>query len=44
VDLLVTYEVVHGHAFAPMPSSECRADEDGVVRFPLSHLRRRPGE
>jgi malonyl-CoA O-methyltransferase len=44
IELLVTFEVVHGHAFAPKPSSEFRADEDGVVRVPLRHLRRMPGE
>ncbi len=41
ISLEVIYEVVHGHAFAPMPSSEFKADEDGMVRVPLAHLRRR---
>ena len=42
-ELQVTFEVVHGHAFVPPPSSEFKADEDGVVRVPLSHLRLRRG-
>lgn len=34
------YEIVYGHAFAPI-SLEFRADEAGMVKIPLSHLRRR---
>lgn len=41
----ITFEVVHAHAFAPLASAGFKADADGVVRVPLSHLRRtRPGE
>lgn len=39
----VTYEVVFAHAFAPPLRDEVSASEDGVVRIPLSHLRRRRG-
>lgn len=42
-DLLVTFEVVHAHAFAPQVSNEFAADESGTVRVPLSHLRRSLG-
>lgn len=42
-ELLVTFEVVHAHAFSPKVSHEFAADEQGVVRVPLSHLRRSPG-
>jgi malonyl-CoA O-methyltransferase len=41
LELDVDFEVLHGHAFAPMPSSAFRADEDGTVRIPLNHLRLR---
>lgn len=41
--LLVTFEVVHAHAFAPQASNEFAADESGTVRVPLSHLRRSLG-
>jgi malonyl-CoA O-methyltransferase len=37
----VTLEVVFAHAFAPQASNEVSASEDGIVRIPLSHLRRR---
>jgi malonyl-CoA O-methyltransferase len=39
-DLEVMFEVVHAHAFVPLPSSSFAADEDGTVRVPLAHLRR----
>lgn len=38
--LEVIFEVVHAHAFAPPPATGFKADEAGVVRIPLSHLRR----
>ena len=44
INLHVTFEVVHGHAFAPLSSSEFKADDDGLVRIPLSHLRRPRGQ
>ena len=40
MELEVVFEVVHGHAFAPMPSTSFKADDEGVVRVPLAHLRR----
>lgn len=42
--LEVEFEVVHAHAFAPPSTNEFKADEAGVVRIPLNHLRefRRP--
>lgn len=40
IELNVQFEVIHAHAFAPQPSSGFKADEDGVVRVPLSYLRR----
>jgi malonyl-CoA O-methyltransferase len=39
--LAVTYEIIFGHAFVPAESDEVSASEDGIVRIPLSHLRRR---
>jgi malonyl-CoA O-methyltransferase len=39
--LAVTYEVVYGHAWGPAVSDEYSADQDGLVRIPLSHLRGR---
>lgn len=39
-ELEVIFEVVHAHAFAPPPAKEFKADDAGVVRIPLSHLRR----
>lgn len=36
-----TYEVVYGHAFGPHDLVDHVADEMGIVRIPLSHLRRR---
>lgn len=38
-ELEVIFEVVHAHAFAPPTAKEFKADEAGVVRIPLSHLR-----
>lgn len=38
----VTFEVVHGHAFAPQAAG-FKADADGVVRIPLRHLRTTSG-
>jgi malonyl-CoA O-methyltransferase len=38
--LSITMEIVHGHAFVPPPSDEFKSDADGLVRIPLSHLRR----
>ncbi len=35
------YEVVYGHAWMPEDVREQAADEDGVVKFPLSYLRQR---
>lgn len=37
----LTYEIIYGHAFGPESSVDHVADEEGVVRIPLSHLRRR---
>lgn len=37
----LTYEVVYGHAWGPHNLVDHVADEEGVVRIPLSHLRRR---
>lgn len=34
------YEVIFAHAFAPDESQEVDASADGIVRVPLSHLRR----
>jgi len=39
--LVVTYEVIQAHAFAPVISEEISASADGVVRVPLAHLRQR---
>lgn len=36
-----TFEIVYGHAFGPKFGLEQAADQSGVVKFPLSHLRRR---
>lgn len=36
----LTYEIVYGHAWGPDPGVDHVADEEGVVRIPLSHLRR----
>lgn len=36
----VTYEVIFAHAFVPSESEEVTASEDGIVRIPLSSLRR----
>ncbi|MHB1946822.1 MAG: methyltransferase domain-containing protein [Gammaproteobacteria bacterium] len=35
----VTFEVVYGHAFGPKVEVDHVADEAGVVRIPLAHLR-----
>lgn len=40
----VVLEVVHAHAFAPPVTTAFKADETGVVKIPLSHLRRPRGE
>lgn len=37
----LTYEVIYGHAFGPNVMVDHIADEMGVVKIPLSHLRRR---
>jgi len=37
----LTFEVVYGHAWRPELTDEYAADEEGVVRIPLSHLRSR---
>lgn len=37
----VTYEVIYGHAFGPDFMVDQVADESGVVKIPLAHLRRR---
>lgn len=39
-EIQVCFEIIHGHAFAPAPSSEYAADDAGVVRVPLSQLRK----
>lgn len=39
-DLQITLQVVHGHAFAPMQTDTFKSDADGVVRIPLSNLRK----
>jgi malonyl-CoA O-methyltransferase len=36
----VTYEVIHAHAFTRAASEEVSASADGIVRVPISHLRR----
>jgi malonyl-CoA O-methyltransferase len=33
-------EVIYAHAFAPAVTNEVSMSEDGIARFPLSHLRR----
>lgn len=40
VPLSLTYEIVYGHTWAPK-STEYAADNEGIVRIPLSHLRGR---
>lgn len=37
----LTYELVYGHAFGPDVSVDHVADEEGVVKIPLSHLKRK---
>jgi malonyl-CoA O-methyltransferase len=39
-NFLVTYEVIYGHAWGPALTAEHVADESGVIKIPLSHLRR----
>jgi malonyl-CoA O-methyltransferase len=39
----LTYEIVYGHTWRPDVMADHVADEDGVVRIPLSHLRRLRG-
>lgn len=44
--LPATYEVIYGHAWAPLPRDENDmgdANEDGTVSIPLSRMRRRMG-
>ena len=36
----VTYEVIYAHAFTPAEREEVSASADGVVRVPISHLKR----
>jgi len=36
----VTFEIVFAHAFVPAESDELSASSDGVVRVPVSHLRK----
>lgn len=38
---VLTYEIVYGHAWGPNPLVDQVADESGVVKIPLAHLRRR---
>lgn len=37
----LTYEIIYGHAWGPSPNVDHVADEQGIVKIPLSHLRRR---
>lgn len=37
----LTYELIYGHAWGPALTADHVADEQGVVRIPLSHLRRK---
>lgn len=37
----VTYEIIYAHAFLPEVQEEISASADGMVRIPLSHLRKR---
>ncbi len=37
----LTYEVIYAHAFRPIASNEFSASNDGIVKIPLAHLRRR---
>lgn len=39
--LEVTYEVIYGHAFGPSVEVDQTMDEEGIVRIPLGHLRRK---
>lgn len=43
MDMHVKFEVVHGHAFAPLASAEFKSDADGLVRIPVDHLRKSRG-
>ncbi|MDR3490932.1 MAG: methyltransferase domain-containing protein [Gammaproteobacteria bacterium] len=36
-----SYEIIYGHAWGPLATTDHTADDDGIVRIPLSHLRRR---
>ncbi len=36
-----TYEIIHAHAFTPLPSNEFSSNEFGETRIPLAHLRQR---
>jgi malonyl-CoA O-methyltransferase len=37
----LTYEVIHAHAFRPEVKDEYAPEEDGIVKIPLAHLRRK---
>lgn len=37
----ITYEMIYAHAFAPALTQGFAPTEDGIVKIPLSHLRRR---
>lgn len=39
--LSVAYEIIYGHAFGPPETVDFVADETGVVKIPLDHLRSR---
>lgn len=43
MNLHVMFEVVHGHAFAPLKTAEFKSDADGLVRIPVDHLRKSRG-
>jgi malonyl-CoA O-methyltransferase len=37
----VTYEIIYAHAFAPQPHDASSLRQDGLVKIPLSHLRKK---
>ncbi|MBV8802512.1 MAG: methyltransferase domain-containing protein [Gammaproteobacteria bacterium] len=39
--LSITYEIIYGHTWAPSDSTEYTANNEGVVKIPLSHLQRK---
>jgi malonyl-CoA O-methyltransferase len=41
IPLTTRYEIVYGHAWGPQLHLEQSSDEQGMVKFPLSHLRMR---